>query len=81
MDLLEIYLLNLMVSVGMFIVLILRAWVEMKNYKILWMEREWLKTKETACKILRAEKTLFDEVEGGRELYELLCEMFEAEKT
>jgi len=81
MDLLEIYLLNLMVSVGMFIVLIFRAWVEMKNYKILWREREWIRTKETARRILVAEKSLFEEVEGGRELYELLCELFDARET
>lgn len=77
MDLLPIYILNLAVSVGMFIVLIVRAWIEMKNYKILWKEREWLKAKETARRILRAEKSLFEEVEGGKEFYELLCEMFE----
>ena len=74
---LQIYILNLLVTGAMFCVLIFRAWVEMKNYRIVWKEQEWLKTREVAGKILKAEKDLFKEVEGGQELYKLLCEMFQ----
>jgi hypothetical protein len=42
----------------------------------MWKELEWRKTREIAGKILRAEKDLFAGVEGGEELYKLLCEMF-----
>jgi hypothetical protein len=44
----------------------------------MWKELEWRKTREVAGKILKAEKDLFKEVEGGQELYKLLCEMFQA---
>lgn len=77
MDLLFIYLLNLLVTLAMFIVLVFRAWVELKNYRIMWKEVEWRKTFEIAGRILKAEKDLFTKVEGGEELYNILCEMFE----
>ena len=71
MDLLSIYLLNLIVTVGMFIVLIFRAWIELKNYKMMWKE-----TYRAVGRVLKAEKDLFTKVEGGEELYKLLCEIF-----
>ncbi|RLI21414.1 hypothetical protein DRO54_03790 [Candidatus Bathyarchaeota archaeon] len=76
MDLLSIYLLNLIVTVGMFIVLIFRAWIELKNYKMMWKELEWRETYRAVGRILKAEKDLFTKVEGGEELYRLLCEIF-----
>jgi hypothetical protein len=76
LDLLSIYLLNLLVTLAMFIVLVFRAWVENKNYKLMWKELEWRRTCETVGEILRAEKSLFTKVEGGEELYEMLRELF-----
>ena len=76
MDLLSIYLLNLIVTIGMFIVLIFRAWIELKNYRLMWKELEWRQTYRVVGRILKAEKELFTKVEGGEELYRLLCEMF-----
>ena len=77
LDLFFIYLLNLLVTLAMFIVLVFRAWVELRNYRIMWKEVEWRKTFEIAGRILKAEKDLFTKVEGGEELYDILCEMFE----
>lgn len=78
--LLEIYMLNLIVTVGMFLVLIFRAWIELKNYKMMWKELEWRKTYNMAGRILRAEKELFTKIEGGEELYNLLLEMFKVKE-
>ena len=80
MDLLSIYLLNLIVTVGMFIVLIFRAWIELKNYKMMWKELEWKETYRVVGRILKAEKDLFTKVEGGEELYKLLCEIFKVQE-
>jgi hypothetical protein len=80
LDLFGIYVLNLIVTVAMFTVLVFRAWVEHKNYKLMWRELEWRRTCETAGKILKAEKTLFTKVEGGEELYELLVNLFSNNK-
>jgi ketopantoate hydroxymethyltransferase len=80
LDLFDIYVLNLVVTVAMFTVLVFRAWVEHKNYKLMWRELEWRRTCETAGKILKAEKTLFTKVEGGEELYELLTKLFSDNK-
>ena len=77
MDLLNIYLLNLLVTLAMFIVLLFRAWVEHKNYRLMWKELEWRRTAETVGKILKAEKSLFTKTEGGEELYDMLCELFQ----
>lgn len=77
LDLLGIYILNLVVTVAMFTVLVFRAWVEHKNYKLMWKELEWKQTCDTAQKILNAEKTLFTNMEGGEELYEMLTELFQ----
>lgn len=74
--LLEIYVLNLFITLAMFLVLIFRAWIEFKNYRIMWKELEWRRTYEVVGRILKAEKDLFTGVEGGEELYNLLCEMF-----
>ncbi len=79
-DLFEIYLLNLAVTVGMFLVLIFRAWLELKHFQILWKEAEWRRTYEVVGRILRAEKDLFKGVEGGDELYRLLSQMFKVEE-
>jgi len=62
----------------MFLILAFRAWIELKNYKVMWKELEWRKTREVAGRILRAEKEMFAGVEGGMELYKLLCELFQA---
>ena len=78
-DLLGIYLLNLLITLAMFLVLVFRAWIELKNYRMIWKELEWRRTYETVGRILKAEKDLFTKVEGGEELYEMLCEMFKAE--
>lgn len=72
----SLYLLNLLITSAMFIVLVFRAWIETKNYKIMWREVEWRRTYETVGRILKAEKDIFTGVEGGKELYELLCEIF-----
>ncbi|KPV62841.1 MAG: hypothetical protein AOA65_1588 [Candidatus Bathyarchaeota archaeon BA1] len=72
----DIYLLNLMITLAMFLVLVFRAWIEVKNYRVMWKELEWRRTYETVGRILKAERELFSGVEGGKELYELLCEMF-----
>ena len=76
-ELYNIYVLNLLVTLAMFLILTFRAWIEMKNYKIMWKELEWRKTREVAEKILRAEREMFTNVEGGQELYTLLCKMFQ----
>jgi len=79
-ELFDIFLLNLAVTVGMFVVLIFRAWLELKHFRILWKEAEWRRTYETVGRILRAEKELFKGVEGGDELYKLLTQMFNVEE-
>ena len=76
LELVDIYLLNLMITLAMFLVLVFRAWIEVKNYRVMWKELEWRRTYETVGRILKAERELFSGVEGGKELYELLCEMF-----
>jgi len=76
-ELYSIYVLNLLVTLAMFLILTFRAWIEMKNYKIMWKELEWRKTREVAEKILKAEREMFTNVEGGHELYTLLCKMFQ----
>jgi len=81
LDLFEIYLLNLAITGAMFLVLIFRAWIEFKNFRIMWEEMEWRRTRETAKRILEAEKDLFTRVEGGRELYDVLCHMFKVDEN
>lgn len=81
LTLLNLYMLNLLVTLAMFLVLVYRAWIENKNYRIMWRELEWRRTYETVGRILKAEKDLFSEVEGGKELYELLREMFKVIET
>ncbi|MCK4424882.1 hypothetical protein KAU93_04280 [Candidatus Bathyarchaeota archaeon] len=75
-DMFEIYLLNLLVTLGMFVVLIFRAWIELKNYKMMWKELEWRQTYQAVGRVLKAEQDMFSKMEGGDELYRLLCEMF-----
>jgi hypothetical protein len=77
--LIEIYALNLFITLAMFIVLLFRAWIELRNYKMMWKEMEWRRTYETVGRVLKAEKDLFTKIEGGGELYEMLCEMFKVE--
>jgi len=72
----EIYLLNLAITIGMFVVLIFRAWIEMRNYRMMWKELEWRQTYQTMGRLLKAEKDLFSKLEGGDELYQMLCEIF-----
>jgi hypothetical protein len=83
LDLMDIYILNLAITVGMFVVLIFRAWIEMKNYRMIWKELEWRETYQTMGRLLKAERDLFSKVEGGDELYQMLCEIFKVneEKT
>ncbi|HVO37286.1 MAG TPA: hypothetical protein VMT01_03860 [Candidatus Acidoferrum sp.] len=76
MDLFDIYLLNLLVTIGMFTLLIFRAWLELKNYRMMWQELEWRQTYQTMGRLLKAEKDLFSKVEGGEELYQMLLEVF-----
>ena len=80
MDLLDIYLLNLLVTVGMFAILIFRAWLELKNYRMIWKELEWRQTYQTMGRLLKAEKDLFSKMEGGEELYQMLCEIFKVDE-
>jgi len=83
LDIIDIYILNLSITLGMFAVLIFRAWIEMKNYRMMWKEMEWRETYQTMGRLLKAEKDLFSKVEGGDELYQMLCEIFKVneEKT
>jgi hypothetical protein len=74
----DLYILNLLLTIAMFAVLTFRAWIELKNYRLIWKELEWKQTYQTMGRVLRAEKDLFARVEGGDELYHLLCEMFKA---
>jgi hypothetical protein len=60
----------------MFTVLVFRAWLELRNYRLMWKELEWQQTYQTMGRILKAEKDLFSKMEGGDELYQLLMEIF-----
>ena len=81
MDLLEVYLLNLAVTMAMFLVLIFRAWIEFRNFMTIWQEMEWRKTRRTAREVLEAEKETFSKIEGGRELYDILSHMFQIDDS
>ncbi len=72
----DLYVLNLMLTLGMFAILVFRAWLELKNYRLMWKELEWRETYSTMGRILKAEKELFSKVEGGDELYQMLLEIF-----
>jgi len=76
LDIIDIYILNLLLTLGMFTVLIFRAWLELKHFKMMWKELEWRQTYQTMGRLLKAEKDLFSKVEGGDELYQMLCEIF-----
>lgn len=80
-ELFDIYIMNLAITMAMFFILTFRAWIELKNYRIIWRELEWRKTREVAGRILRAEKDMFAGVEGGKELYKLLCELFQTAES
>lgn len=77
---LEIYVLNLLLTIGMFAVLVFRAWIELKNFRMMWRELEWRQTRQAVSRVLSAEKELFSKVEGGEELYKLLCKIFKVEE-
>jgi hypothetical protein len=64
----------------MFVVLAIRAWLELKNYRLMWRELEWRQTYRTMGRLLKAEKDMFAKVEGGDELYNLLCDIFKVEE-
>jgi len=64
----------------MFVVLAVRAWLELKNYRLMWSELEWRQTYRTMGRLLKAEKDMFAKVEGGDELYNLLCDIFKVEE-
>lgn len=76
----DLYLLNLVVTVGMFIVLIFRAWLEQRHYRTLEREMEWRKNYDLVARILRAERDVFKRVEGGDELYNILTQVFKTEE-
>ncbi|MEM3506534.1 MAG: hypothetical protein QW589_00905 [Candidatus Bathyarchaeia archaeon] len=76
LGLFEIYLLNLIVTICMFLTLVFRAWIELKHFKLIWNELEHRRIRRTVAEILKAEKDLFKKVEGGEELYEILCKIF-----
>jgi hypothetical protein len=76
LEIVDIYILNLSITLAMFCVLIFRAWIELKNYRMMWKELEWRQTYQTMGRLLKAEKDLFSKVEGGDELYQMLCEIF-----
>ena len=78
MDLFNIYMLNLFITLAMFLVLIFRAWIEYKNFNIMWAEIKRRQDYDVIARILKAEKDLFCKVEGGEELHRLLCEIFHA---
>jgi hypothetical protein len=65
----------------MFTVLIFRAWIELKNYRMMWKELEWKRTYQTMGRVLKAEKDMFSKMEGGDELYQLLCEIFNVDEN
>lgn len=79
-DVVDIYILNLVLTLGMFVVLIFRAWLELRHYRMLWKELEWKQTYQNMSRVLRAEKDLFSKVEGGDELYNMLLEIFRADE-
>jgi len=60
----------------MFSVLTFRAWIELKNYRMMWKELEWRQLYQTMGRLLKAERDLFSKVEGGEELYQMLCQIF-----
>jgi len=64
----------------MFVVLIFRAWLEMKHYKMMWRELQWKQTFETMGRLLKAEKDMFSRMEGGEELYQMLLEVFKVDQ-
>jgi hypothetical protein len=72
----ELYILNLLLTLGMFVILIFRAWLELRNYRLMWKELEWQQTYQIMGRVLKAEKDLFSKVEGGDELYHILLEIF-----
>ncbi|MDH5745926.1 MAG: hypothetical protein OEZ21_03065 [Candidatus Bathyarchaeota archaeon] len=39
--------------------MIFQAWIELKNYRMMWKELEWRQTYQAVGRILRAEKDLF----------------------
>jgi len=51
----------------------------LKNYNVVWKEIKRRSTNEVVSRILKAERELFTKVEGGTELYDLLCRMFDVE--
>ena len=76
MDLQDLYLLNLAVTVCMFIVLVVRAWIEYKHFRNMWNELEWRRTRVEVSHILSSEKEMFLQFDRGQELYTLLREIF-----
>ena len=79
-EILDIYILNLLATLAMFAVLVFRAWLELKNYRLMWKELEWRETYTTMGRLLKAEKDLFSKVEGGDELYQMLLEIFRVDQ-
>jgi len=57
-DLLNIYVLNLLITIAMFVVLVFRAWIELKNYKMIWKELEWRRTLRDSLRNLQSKRDL-----------------------
>jgi hypothetical protein len=79
-EILDIYILNLLATLAMFVVLVFRAWLELRNYRLMWKELGWRETYTTMGRLLKAEKDLFSKVEGGDELYQMLLEIFKVDQ-
>jgi hypothetical protein len=47
---------------------------------MMWKELEWRQTYQAVGRVLKTERGMFSKVEGGDELYQLLCEIFKANK-
>ncbi|KON31606.1 hypothetical protein AC482_00195 [miscellaneous Crenarchaeota group-15 archaeon DG-45] len=80
MDVIDLYLFNLLITIAMFLVLIFRAWIELKNYKIMWEEANTRSELEAIKELIKAEEGLFSKIEGGPELYALLVKAFKIEE-
>jgi len=43
-ELFDIYVLNLAITLAMFLILTFRAWIELKNYRIMWKTSRRIRT-------------------------------------
>lgn len=80
MDVIDLYMFNLLITVAMFLVLIFRAWIELKNYRIMWEEASTRSELEDIKQLLKAEEDLFNKIDGGPEPYALFVKAFKIEE-